>query len=302
MLNDFSALGEKIAYLQEVQDLLELSPEEELLKEFDKEITKTTELANSLYMQVILNGEFDNNNAIVKIHSGAGGTEACDWAEMLFRMYKMFATKNGYKINVFDELAGDGAGIKSVTFEIVGDSAYGYLKGETGVHRLVRISPFDANKKRHTSFASVEVMPEIENDTTVQIADSEIRVDTYRASGAGGQHVNTTDSAIRITHLPTGVVVTCQNERSQIKNRETAMKLLRSKLADLKLQENQRKQNELAGTKQKIEWGSQIRSYVFCPYTKVTDHRTNHHTSNVDATMDGHIWEFIYEYLKWNKS
>ena len=263
----------------------------QLLDKLDQDI-------DALNVKTLLSGEYDANNALLKIHSGAGGTESCDWVSMLFRMYKMYAEKNGYRVSILDSIDGDGAGFKSITFEVIGDRAYGYLKGEMGVHRLVRISPFDANKRRHTSFASVEVMPEIENDTDVEINSEDLKIDTYRSGGAGGQHVNTTDSAIRITHLPTNIVVTCQNERSQIQNREKAMQMLKSKLVALKLEEQQRQANALKGDAKKIEWGSQIRSYVFCPYTMVKDHRTGYETSNLDAVMNGKIDAFIEEQLK----
>lgn len=257
---------------------------------------------DQLYLETLLNGKYDSNNAIVKIHSGAGGTEACDWVQMLYRMYTMWAKNNDFKVELIDSLDGDGAGLKSVTFMVNGYNAYGYLKGEIGVHRLVRISPFDANKRRHTSFASVEVMPDVEDDNSIVISPDDIRIDTYRSSGAGGQHVNKTDSAIRITHFPTGIVVTCQNERSQIQNRETAMKLLIAKLVSLKEEENRQEALKLKGDNKKIEWGSQIRSYVFCPYTMVSDHRTGLKLTDVMAVMDGKIDELILEYLKWEKS
>ncbi len=266
------------------------------------ELNNLEEQVENLYIQTLLNGKFDANNAIVKIHSGAGGTEACDWVQMLFRMYTMWAKTQDFKLDVVDTLDGDGAGYKSVTFTVSGYNAYGYLKSEIGVHRLVRISPFDANKRRHTSFASVEVMPEVTDDNSVDIKADDIRVDTFRSSGAGGQHVNKTDSAIRITHFPTGIVVTCQNERSQIQNRETAMKLLVSKLVALKEEENRKEALKLKGDSKKIEWGSQIRSYVFCPYTMVNDHRTNLKLSSVQSVMDGNIQPLILEYLKWDKS
>ena len=246
----------------------------------------------------MLSGDYDLNNAYVKIHSGAGGTEACDWAGMLQRMYQMFADKNGFKWSITDKIDGDGAGVKSVTLKVVGDNAYGYLKSEMGVHRLVRISPFDANKRRHTSFASVEVMPEINQDVEIEIRPEDLKVDVYRSGGAGGQHVNTTDSAVRITHLPTGIIVACQQERSQLKNREMAMEMLKSKLLALELDKKMQESLALKGDAKKIEWGSQIRSYVFCPYTMVKDHRTNYETSDVYGVMDGNIKEFIFEFLK----
>lgn len=245
----------------------------------------------------LLNGKYDDYDAIITLHSGAGGTEAQDWVQMLYRMYQMYSEKKGYKVKVLDVLQGDEAGIKSITIGISGENAYGYLKCEKGVHRLVRISPFDANARRHTSFASVEVMPEIEEMPEIEIKSEDLRIDTYRSSGAGGQHVNKTDSAIRITHIPTGIVVACQNERSQVQNKEMAMKMLYSKLAILKEEEEQAKLNSIKGDVKKIEWGSQIRSYVFCPYTLVKDHRTNMEMTDIEAVMNGDIQPFINEYL-----
>ena len=252
----------------------------------------------SLLESTLLSGEYDNNAAIIKIHSGAGGTEACDWAAMLQRMYQMFATKNNFKTTILDTIDGDGAGVKSVTIKIDGENAYGYLKSEMGVHRLVRISPFDSNKRRHTSFASVEVMPEISQAVSVDIRQEDLKVDVYRSGGAGGQHVNTTDSAVRITHIPTGIIVACQQERSQIKNRETAMSMLRSKLISLEIDKKMQESLALKGDAKKIEWGSQIRSYIFCPYTMVKDHRTGFETSDVYGVMDGNIKDFVFEFLK----
>lgn len=279
----------------------------EILKIEDDD-TSFNDLVNKLFdfesfveeetIALLLNGEYDSCNAILTLHAGAGGTEAQDWASMLFRMYSMFCEKSGYKLSVIDSLDGDEAGLKSITFMVEGEKAYGYLKAERGVHRLVRISPFDANKRRHTSFASLEVMPEIDESVEVEINLDEVRVDTYRSSGAGGQHINKTDSAIRLTHLPTGIVVTCQNERSQIQNREMAFKVLRSKLIALKEEEREKNLKDIKGELKKIEWGSQIRSYVFCPYTMVKDHRTNFETANVDAVMNGELKPFILDYLK----
>lgn len=276
--------------------------DQDMVTEINNNILKLEEKVENLYIETLLSGKYDANSAIVKIHSGAGGTESCDWVQMLFRMYSMWAKQQGFSLNVLDSLDGDGAGLKSVTFTVDGYNAYGYLKSEIGVHRLVRISPFDANKRRHTSFASVEVMPEVTDDSSVEIKPDEIKVDTYRSSGAGGQHVNTTDSAIRITHLPTGIVVTCQNERSQIQNRETAMKMLVSKLVAIKEEAFRNETLKLKGDNKKIEWGSQIRSYVFCPYTMVNDHRTGLKLSNVELVMDGDVQPLIIEYLKWEKS
>ena len=247
----------------------------------------------------ISDGEYDRNNAIVTLHSGAGGTEACDWTNMLFRMYTKWADKNGFQIEILDMLDGEEAGLKSVTIQVNGENAYGYLKSEKGIHRLVRVSPFDSSGRRHTSFASCDVMPEIENDTEIEINPEDIRVDTYRASGAGGQHVNKTSSAIRITHNPTGIVVQCQDERSQFSNKDRAMKMLKSKLLSLKIEEQMKKLAEIRGDVKEIGWGSQIRSYVFMPYTLVKDHRTSEETGNVQAVMDGNIDNFISAYLAW---
>ena len=272
--------------------------DEELAKDILSGTAKLEKDIENLELETYLSGKYDRNNAIVTIHPGAGGTESQDWAEMLYRMYSKWAVKNNYSINEVDFLEGDGAGIKSVTFEVIGENAYGYLKGEMGVHRLVRISPFDSNARRHTSFASVEVLPEITDDIEFDINPDDLRVDTYRASGAGGQHVNKTSSAVRITHIPTNVVVQCQSERSQIQNRETAMKMLKSKLLDLKEREQKEKIEDLKGIQREIAWGSQIRSYVFCPYTMVKDHRTGFEIGNVQAVMDGELDGFIQSYLK----
>ena len=253
-------------------------------------------------INLLLDGEYDMNNAIVTIHSGAGGTEACDWADMLYRMYLRWCNLKGYKVSELDFMEGDSVGVKSVTFLVEGINAYGYLKSEKGVHRLVRISPFDANKKRHTSFASVEVVPEVDENVEVEINPVDIRIDTYRASGAGGQHVNMTDSAVRITHFPSGIVVTCQKERSQLSNRETAMKMLKSKLLELELKKKEEEMKKIQGEQSDIGWGNQIRSYVFQPYALVKDHRTNTEIGNVKAVMDGSIDDFINSYLRWLKN
>ncbi len=291
---------------KEINNLLELS---ELVKEeFDEEIAndiikntkKEQKNLEKLELETLLSGKYDSNNAILTIHPGAGGTESQDWAEMLYRMYTRWATKNEYEVKELDYLEGDEAGIKSVTFEVIGQNAYGYLKGEQGVHRLVRISPFDSGGRRHTSFASVEALPEITEDIEININPDDLRVDTYRASGAGGQHINKTSSAVRITHIPTNIVVACQSERSQIQNRETAMKMLKSKLFDLKEQEHKDKIEDLKGEQREIAWGSQIRSYVFCPYTMVKDHRTNYEVGNVQGVMDGDLDGFMESYLKNN--
>lgn len=297
-LEKLSSSRKRIADLSDFIDLCESEGDESMLGDIDSGIDALEKEINELYLATLLSGEYDGNNAYVKIHSGAGGTEACDWAGMLQRMYEMFADKNGFKCCMTDKIDGDGAGVKSVTLKIVGDNAYGYLKGEMGVHRLVRISPFDANKRRHTSFASVEVMPEIDQNVQVEIRPEDLKVDVYRSGGAGGQHVNTTDSAVRITHIPTGIIVACQQERSQLKNREMAMEMLKSKLIALELDKKMQESLALKGDAKKIEWGSQIRSYVFCPYTMVKDHRTGFETSDVYGVMDGNISDFIFEFLK----
>lgn len=280
-----------ISFYEEMED-------EDSLNEAEQELEHVETELEILRLETLLDGPHDKKNAILSLHAGAGGTEACDWTSMLLRMYTRWAENKGYKVTTVDFLEGDEAGVKSVTLKIEGEYAYGYLKAERGIHRLVRISPFDAAKKRHTSFASADVMPELDDDMSIQIRPEDLRVDTYRSSGAGGQHVNKTESAIRITHLPTGIVVQCQNERSQIQNRETAMNMLRGKLMALKEQEEMDKLSEIKGEVKKIEWGSQIRSYVFCPYTMVNDHRTEIKTPNVQAVMDGDIDLFIVGYLK----
>ena len=286
--------------LKELTELAELEDDKEVAKEIVKNTKKIEKDFEKLQLETLLSGKYDNNNAIVTIHPGAGGTESQDWAEMLYRMYTRWANKNGYEIKELDYLEGEEAGLKSVTFEIIGTNAYGYIKCEKGVHRLVRISPFDSGGRRHTSFASIEVLPEITDDIEIEINPDDLRIDTYRASGAGGQHINKTSSAVRITHIPTNTVVACQSERSQIQNRETAMKMLKSKLLDLKEQEQKEKIEDLKGEQKEIAWGSQIRSYVFCPYTMVKDHRTNYEVGNVESVMDGNIDEFIESYLKMN--
>lgn len=279
-------------------EMMELDGDEGMIDDLNKSLDTLEKEVFSLYLSTLLSGQYDNNNAIIKIHSGAGGTEACDWVSMLLRMYQMFGEKNGYRVSTLDSIDGDGAGYKSVTIKLDGENAYGMLKSEMGVHRLVRISPFDSNKRRHTSFASVEVMPELDNTVNVEIKSDDLKVDVYRSGGAGGQHVNTTDSAVRITHLPTGIVVSCQIERSQLKNRETAMRMLKSKLIALEIEKKMAEALSLKGDAKKIEWGSQIRSYVFCPYTMVKDHRTSEETSDVYSVMDGEIKDFIFAFLK----
>ena len=284
--------------IYEINELLKSESDEELEKELIAGIILIEKEIDKLEISTLLSGKYDANNAIITLHPGAGGTEAQDWVQMLYRMYTRWVNDNGYKLEELDYLDGDEAGIKSVTFTVSGEYAYGYLKGEQGVHRLVRISPFDAGGRRHTSFASVEVLPEITDDIQVDINPDDLRIDTYRASGAGGQHVNKTSSAIRITHIPTNIVVACQTERSQIQNRETAMRMLKSKLLTLKEKEQKDTIDELKGNQMDIAWGSQIRSYVFCPYTLVKDHRTNYEVGNVEGVMDGDLNGFIDSYLK----
>lgn len=294
----YEKYSNELKNLLEMNSLLSIEFDEELCKELFVATKKLENDLDNLEIQTLLSGKFDNNNAIITLHPGAGGTESQDWAEMLYRMYGRWANANGFSLKELDFLPGDEAGIKSVTALISGENAYGYLKGEMGVHRLVRISPFDSGGRRHTSFASLEVVPEITDDIEIDINPADLRVDTYRASGAGGQHINKTDSAVRITHIPTNIVVACQSERSQQMNRETAMRMLKSKLLILKEQEQKSTIDELKGEQRDIAWGSQIRSYVFCPYTLVKDHRTNYEVGNVEAVMNGEINEFIQEYLK----
>jgi peptide chain release factor 2 len=286
---------------EELQMMFELVEDEEILKDIPATVQNLSEKIENYKLEVLLSGEFDENNAILSFHPGAGGTESQDWAEMLLRMYVRWAENKGYKVNTLELQGGDVAGIKSATLLIEGINAYGYLKGERGVHRLVRISPFDSSGRRHTSFASLDVMPEIDDSSEeVEIKTEDIRVDTYRASGAGGQHVNKTDSAVRMTHLPTGIVVQCQNERSQHQNREMAMKMLKSKLVEILEMEHKEKIEDIKGDYGQIAWGNQIRSYVFHPYNMVKDHRTNEEVGNVKAVMDGDIDIFMKAYLKAN--
>lgn len=294
----YQKLETEINNLIEMSELLQLEYDEEMAKDTIKTTKQTAKDIEKLEIETLFSGKYDNNNAIVTIHPGAGGTESQDWAEMLYRMYTRWATQNNFTVKELDYLEGEEAGLKSVTFEISGENAYGYMKCEKGVHRLVRISPFDSGGRRHTSFASVEVLPEISDDIEIEINPDDLRVDTYRASGAGGQHINKTSSAVRITHIPTNIVVACQSERSQIQNRETAMKMLKSKLLDLKEKEQKEKIEDLKGEQKDIAWGSQIRSYVFCPYTMVKDHRTNYEVGNVEAVMNGDITAFMEAFLK----
>ncbi len=300
IVGEFQGLQE---YSDEVEVLIDFveSGEEEFSGELEEKIKVLGSSIEAYDTKLLLDGEYDSNSAIVTIHAGAGGTESCDWAEMLYRMYSRWCNEKKYKITELDFMPGDMVGVKSVTFAVEGMRAYGYLKSEKGVHRLVRISPFDAAKKRHTSFASIDVMPEVDEATDIEVNAGDLKIDTYRASGAGGQHVNTTDSAVRITHLPSGVVVTCQKERSQLKNRETAMKLLKSKLLEIEMKRKEEEMKKLQGEQNEIGWGSQIRSYVFQPYTMVKDHRTSVESGNVKAVMDGDLDSFITGYLRWKK-
>ncbi len=303
-LKSLKALVEPIALSEKhIHDLVELAPllsdeDAHSVEEFDREIKRLKTEVDAIEFRQLLSDPFDKNDAIVSINAGAGGTEACDWTSMLFRLYTRWAESRGFKVELFDELPGEEAGTKNVTFFIRGSYAYGYLKSESGVHRLVRISPFDANKRRHTSFASVDVVPDVEDIPEIEIKEADIKIDTYRAGGAGGQHVNKTESAIRITHLATGIVVQCQNERSQFKNKQSALKVLKARLYERHRQEEDAKIRERYGEKKDISWGSQIRSYVFQPYSLVKDHRTNAETSDVNRVMDGGIDLFIEAYLK----
>ena len=281
-------------------DILEIEDDPNTEEEIEKNIEKINKDVENISTLLLLNGPYDTNDCILDIHSGAGGTEACDWADMIYRMYLRYCEKKGYKIEVLDYQAGDEAGIKSVSFRVKGSYAYGYLKNEKGVHRLVRLSPFDSNNRRHTSFAAVEVTPEIERDNNIEIDEKDLKIDVYRSTGAGGQGVNTTDSAVRITHLPTKIVVTCQNERSQNQNKEEAIKVLKSKLLLLKLEEEEKELNAIKGIQSNIEFGSQIRSYVMHPYSMVKDHRTGTETSNVNKVLDGDLDDFIESNLKNN--
>ena len=295
-LEEYKKVKENLDNILEVLVFLKEEKDEQMEQELQESVKKLEKSVEKLEINTLLSSKYDVNNAMITLHPGAGGT---DWVEMLYRMYTRWANDNGYQVEELDYLEGEEAGIKSVTALIKGDYAYGYLKGEMGVHRLVRISPFDSGGRRHTSFASVEVLPEITDDIEMQINPDDLRVDTYRASGAGGQHINKTSSAVRITHIPTNIVVACQSERSQIQNRETAMKMLKTKLLDLKEKEQKEKIEDLKGNQMDIAWGSQIRSYVFCPYTMVKDHRTGYEVGNVQAVMDGDLNGFMEAYLKY---
>ena len=298
--NTYLKITNELESLIELTELVNLENDELMAKDIMKNTSIIQAELDKFELSTLLSGKYDRNNAIVTLHPGAGGTESQDWAEMLYRMYTRWATKNGFDVQELDYLEGDEAGLKSVTFEVIGENAYGYLKCEKGVHRLVRISPFDAGGRRHTSFASLEVLPEITDDVELDISPEDIKMDVYRASGAGGQHVNKTSSAVRLTHIPTGIVVACQTERSQFQNKDMAMKMLKSKLLDLKEREQKETIAELKGVQRDIAWGSQIRSYVFCPYTLVKDHRTNYEVGNVESVMNGEIDGFIEACLKSN--
>ncbi len=301
MRNKLNVFDKAMSAVQDAEVMIQLAQEENdesIIEEVDRDLTVAEQEIEEIRLRTLLRGKYDGCDAIITLHAGAGGTEACDWTEMLYRMYICYAEKHDFKLTEFDRLDGDGAGLKSVCFKLEGENVYGYLKAEKGIHRLVRISPFDANARRQTSFSSVDVMPDIQDDGDIEIRPEDLKVDTYRSSGAGGQHVNKTESAIRITHLPTGIIVACQNERSQIQNREQAMRMLRSKLLEKREEERLAEASEIKGEIKKIEWGSQIRSYVFCPYTMVKDHRTGSETGNVDAVMNGEIDQFIIDYLK----
>ena len=302
MKDDVATYASLAEQYDDIETMIEMGYEENdasLLTEIQEMLDEFQNTYEGIRIKTLLSGEYDRDNAIVSLHAGAGGTESCDWASMLFRMYSRWADKKGFTLEVLDSLDGDEAGIKSITFQVNGENAYGYLKSEKGVHRLVRISPFNAAGKRQTSFVSCDVMPDIEDDVDIEVKDEDIRIDTYRSSGAGGQHINKTSSAIRITHYPTGIVVQCQNERSQHMNKDKAMQMLKAKLYMLKQEENAEKLSDIRGDVKDIGWGNQIRSYVMQPYTMVKDHRTEAETGNVDAVMDGAIDPFINAYLKW---
>ncbi|GGA18320.1 peptide chain release factor 2 [Psychrobacillus lasiicapitis] len=304
-MNALKAIVEQYTDLVSTQENLEMTlellkeePDDELQEELGSELKEFTSALGDFELQMLLSEEYDKHNAILELHPGAGGTESQDWGSILLRMYQRWADKRGFKVETLDYLPGDEAGIKSVTLLIKGHNAYGYLKAEKGVHRLVRISPFDSSGRRHTSFVSCDVMPEFNDEIEIEIRNEDLKIDTYRATGAGGQHINTTDSAVRITHLPTNTIVTCQTERSQIKNREHAMKLLKSKLYQLKIEEQEAQLAAIRGEQKEIGWGSQIRSYVFHPYSMVKDHRTNEESGNVHAVVDGEIDPFIHAFLR----
>lgn len=308
VINDTNALKEQVNILLQLEadyedlevsyDLVKEEADRDLQKELEDGVKTLAQSLNEFELQLLLSEPYDKNNAILELHPGAGGTESQDWASMLLRMYTRWAERKGFKVETMDYLPGDEAGVKSVTLLIKGHNAYGYLKAEKGVHRLVRISPFDSSGRRHTSFVSCEVMPELDDSVEIDLSPEDLKIDTYRASGAGGQHINTTDSAVRITHLPTNTVVTCQSERSQIKNREQALKMLKAKLYQLKIEEQEKQLAEIRGEQKDIGWGSQIRSYVFHPYSMVKDHRTNFEIGNTNGVMDGDLDGFIDAYLR----
>ncbi len=301
VVDGFNMLESEVNDIEVSLELLAEEEDDDLKEMMETTIEDVNEKSKEFELNILLSGDHDGEDAILELHPGAGGTEAQDWADMLLRMYNRFIEDEGFKVETLNYLAGDEAGVKSVTLSVKGPFAYGLLKGEKGVHRLVRISPFDSSGRRHTSFVSCEVTPQFkDSDINIEVNQEDISIDTYRASGAGGQHVNTTDSAVRITHHPTGVVVTCQNERSQIKNRETAMKMLKSKLYQLELEKQQEEISKLKGEQKEIGWGSQIRSYVFHPYSMIKDHRTNYEVGNVDKVMDGDLMPFIDSYLRWH--
>ena len=297
-VEEYDTLATDLDDLEVLQEMAAEAQDASLIPELDELLEKVREGVQHLELGMLLSEEYDANNAIMTLHAGAGGTEAQDWTSMLLRMFTRFAERNGYQVEMLDYLAGDEAGVKSVTLQINGHNAYGFFRSEKGVHRLVRISPFDANARRHTSFSAVDVMPELDDTVNVDINMEDVRVDLYRASGAGGQHVNKTSSAVRMTHIPTGIVVQCQNERSQLQNKEKALQLLRGKLYAFEKAKQDAKISDLAGDYQAIEWGSQIRSYVFQPYTMVKDHRTSYETANVDGVMDGDLRSFVEAYLR----
>ncbi len=297
-INHFTDLTSQRDDLEVMVELIQEEEDEGAARELAAELDELTEKTEVLSLETLMRGEYDHCNAVVSLHAGAGGTEAQDWTSMLYRMYTRYCEHMGFKVNVLDYLDGDEAGVKSVTFEVDGDNVYGYLRGEKGVHRLVRISPFDSNARRHTSFSSLDVAPMLEDEGKIEINMEDVRVDTYRSTGAGGQHVNKTDSAVRMTHMPTGIVVSCQNERSQVQNREMCMRMLRAKLLELQEREREEQMAEIKGEMKKIEWGSQIRSYVFQPYTMVKDHRTGYESGNIEDVMNGNLDGFITAYLK----
>ncbi len=297
-VNAYEAGETALSDAADVIDLIEETEDESLIAELDEMLATAEKDIEDMRIRAILKGPYDSHNAMLALHAGAGGTEACDWCQMLYRMYTRYCEKMGLKVYELDREAGDGAGLKSVAFRVEGENAYGYLKAEMGVHRLVRISPFDANKRRQTSFSSLEVMPEVEDDNEVEINDDDIRIDIYHSGGAGGQNVNKVASAVRITHFPTGIVVQCQNERSQLQNKAMCFNMLRSKLLELKIKQRQEEAQAMKGDVKKIEWGAQIRSYVFCPYTLAKDHRTGYEKGDIQAVMDGEIQGFVIDYLK----